>query len=154
MSQPLIVTAAIIEKEGKFLITQRLPDAKQGGMWEFPGGKLEADESPQDALKREIGEELGVELEVGEIFEVIHHRYEWGAVLLLAYRGTLGNQPLQHLEVADHRWILPRDFNDYSLLPADLPLVKKILPSNRNAFHLALQFYTNEAHLKHLQYFR
>lgn len=129
MPQPLIVTAAIVIQQGRILITQRLPDTRHAGLWEFPGGKLEPHESPTAALQREIREELGVEGQVGEIFDVVHHHYDWGAVLLLAYRCELDGQPLQHLEVADHRWVTPQELSTYPMLPADAPLVTRLTNS-------------------------
>jgi len=126
MEQPLIVTAAIAIRDGRVLITQRLQGTRDAGMWEFPGGKLEAGESPTEALTREIKEELGANAQVGDIFDVIHYRYDWGAVLLLAYRCTLGDQPLQHLEVADHRWVTPAELRNIAILPADRPLVDRL----------------------------
>ena len=78
MSTPLIVVAGLISKTPTappFLLSRRLPEAHLGGYWEFPGGKLERGESPEVALRREIKEELGIEVEVGDIFAVGHHEY-------------------------------------------------------------------------------
>jgi len=126
MPQPLIVTAAIALRDGRVLITQRPAGSRDAGLWEFPGGKLEDGETPQQALEREILEELGVAVVVGAIFEVLHHRYDWGSVLLLAYRCTLADAPLQHLEVADHRWVDAHELERYPLLPADRPLIERL----------------------------
>ena len=126
MPQPLVVTAAIVLREGRVLITQRLPNARHPGLWEFPGGKLEEHESPEEALVREISEELGVALSVGDIFDVIYYRYAWGNVLLLAYLCELSDEPLRHLEVADHRWVKPDELDRYPLLPADRPLISRL----------------------------
>ena len=126
MQPPLIVTAAIAIREGRVLITQRPPGARDAGLWEFPGGKLEPGESPEEALRREIAEELGVAVQVGGIFDVVHYRYAWGDVLLLAYRCELADAPLRHLEVADHRWVAFAELDAYPLLPADIPLVRHL----------------------------
>jgi len=126
MPQPLVVTAAVILKQGCVLITQRLPGSRDGGLWEFPGGKLEDDESPREGLRRELREELGTDAEVGEIFDVLFHRYPWGNVLLLVYTCTLADQPVQHLGVADHRWVRPEKLSDYPFLPADIPLIASL----------------------------
>jgi 8-oxo-dGTP diphosphatase len=126
--QPLIVTAAIIHKNDKVLITRRPLNKPQGGMWEFPGGKLHDNESPQDALKRELVEELGIEIAVGSIFEVAYYRYEWGPVLLLAYLCRYQiSEVIRNLEVAEHRWIEPEELLRFEMLPADLPIVRKII---------------------------
>jgi len=123
---PLLVTAAIIEKRGQVLITQRLNGSRHAGRWEFPGGKLEPGESPREALQREIREELDLEVTAGEVVETLYHRYDWGAVLILAYRCQIEHGTLRHIEVADHRWVTPEQMNDYDFLEADLPLIEKL----------------------------
>ena len=124
---PLIVTAALLRKDQKILITKRPENKQQGGFWEFPGGKLQSGETPQQALRREIREELDLEAEIGEIFEVVYHRYDWGPVLILAYEGRPLSGVIRNLEVADHRWITPEELPEYDLLPADRPIVAKLL---------------------------
>jgi 8-oxo-dGTP diphosphatase len=123
---PLIVTAAIICHEGRVLVTRRPPEARHGGLWEFPGGKLEADETPAVALQRELREELDLPIAVDEIFAVVHHRYEWGAVLILAYRCTPAHLRVRNLQVADHRWLFPTELSSLPFLPADLPLIARL----------------------------
>ncbi len=124
--QPLIVTAAIIRRQGRVLATQRPAGARHGGLWEFPGGKLEDDESPAAALHRELHEELDLEVTVGEIFAVIHHRYDWGAVLLLAYHCEPAHTRIRNLQVAAHRWLYPAELSTLPFLPADLPLIARL----------------------------
>ena len=124
--QPLIVTAAIICHQGRVLVTQRLEGARHGGLWEFPGGKLEAEETPAAALQRELREELDLPIEVGEIFDVIYHRYDWGAVLILAYHCTPLHFEVRNLQVANHRWLLPAELTDLPFLAADLPLIARL----------------------------
>jgi 8-oxo-dGTP diphosphatase len=123
---PLIVTAAIVFHEGQVLVTQRPPEARHGGLWEFPGGKLEADETPVAALQRELIEELDLPVAVGDIFDVIHYRYDWGAVLILAYLCTPVHTKVRNLQVADHRWLLPQELPTLPFLPADLPLIDRL----------------------------
>ena len=72
---PLLVTAAIIEHEGKILLAKRKPDAPYPLMWEFPGGKLEPLEDPRDCIVREVLEELGIDVKVERVYDVIYHRY-------------------------------------------------------------------------------
>src|ERR1019366_3107599 len=76
------VSAALIFRDGKLLITQRQRDAHLGGLWEFPGGKREPDETSEQCLGRELREELGIEVEVGELFEEISHTYPEKSVSL------------------------------------------------------------------------
>jgi 8-oxo-dGTP diphosphatase len=124
--QPLIVTAAIICREGRVLVTQRPAAARHGGLWEFPGGKLEADETPAAALQRELREELDLPVSVEGIFDVVHYRYDWGAVLILAYCCTPVHLQVRNLQVADHRWLLPEELSALPFLPADRPLIERL----------------------------
>ena len=124
--QPLIVTAAILEERGKILITRRPDHCRHAGLWEFPGGKLEAGESPSEALARELREELDLPVSVGEIFDVVYHRYDWGPLLLLAYRCRPEHLRIRNLQVAEHRWVTPQQLTDFPFLPADLPLLVKL----------------------------
>ena len=126
-SSPLLVTAAILIENGQILITRRPPHKPLGGYWEFPGGKLHAGEAPQEALSRELREELAIEADVGRIFDVLFHRYDWGDVLLLAFLCSRVSGEIQNLEVAAHRWVPPQQLCDYELLPADRPLVEKLV---------------------------
>lgn len=123
---PLLVTAAILEHNGRILLTQRLPDCRHGGLWEFPGGKLNPGESPAEGLQREIREELGIEVQVGPVFDVVYHRYDWGAVLLLAYLCVGSSEPIRNLGVADHQWVAPTELHAYPVLPADVPLIERL----------------------------
>jgi 8-oxo-dGTP diphosphatase len=123
---PVIVAAAVIIRDGRVLLTRRGEGQHLAGMWEFPGGKLEAGESPEEALVRECQEECGIEVEVTEILEVTHHRYPEKEVLLLFYRCELRTGEVRHLQVADHAWVAPRDLDDYPLPPADERVVARI----------------------------
>jgi 8-oxo-dGTP diphosphatase len=126
---PLIVTAAVIRDGDAVLITRRPPKSRHGGMWEFPGGKLDAGESPQECLSREILEELGLEVAVESIFEIAYHRYEWGPVLILAFECRVLNGEIRHIGISDHRWVSPEEMRLYDILPADRPIIAKLLKS-------------------------
>jgi 8-oxo-dGTP diphosphatase len=78
MSARIRVTAAVVRRDGLLLLTQRPPGGPLGLLWEFPGGKIEPGETPQQALVREIGEELGVGATAGEVLHVTHHVYPHG----------------------------------------------------------------------------
>jgi len=132
---PLLVTAAIFRQNGRILITRRQEGTRYAGLWEFPGGKLEDGESPEQCLEREIMEELGVGIEVCAIFDTIFHRYPWGDILLLAYDCRLLSQALRDLGVAEHRWVTPSGLHEYSFLPADGPLVSKLQVSLQSHHH-------------------
>ena len=124
---PVIVTAAIIRRDNCVLITKRPETSRHGGMWEFPGGKLDPNESPQEGLRRELHEELGIDSEVGNIFETIYFRYPQGTVLILAYECRHRHGAIRNLEVDEHRWVPVKDLGQYNLLPADAPIVDKLI---------------------------
>jgi 8-oxo-dGTP diphosphatase len=122
-----IVTAAVIEKDGKILIARRKKGDQLENKWEFPGGKLEPGESPQDGLKRELREEFGVEADVGGYIGSSRFTYRHLAIELLAYRVI---RVSGDFEVKDHeeiRWVPPEDLDSYDFSEADLPIVQKIL---------------------------
>lgn len=123
---PLVVAAAVVIRDRRVLLTRRAEGQHLAGMWEFPGGKLEDGESPEEALARECREECGIELEVAEILDVTHHRYPEKDVLLLFYRCELRAGEVRHLQVADHAWVAPDDLDDYPLPPADERVVARI----------------------------
>lgn len=96
--------------------------------WEFPGGKMEAGEGPEEALMRELHEELGVEVEVGKIYEALAHSYPAFDLLMLVYpcRIVGGGQP-ELREVADMAWVKPVEMRQYDILEADAPLVERLI---------------------------
>ena len=124
---PLIVTAAVIIKRDEVLLTRRLDHCRYAGFWEFPGGKLLPDESPEMALKREIAEELAIVIEVNRIFETAYYRYDWGPVLILAYACHIVGGHVQNIGVAEHRWVALKDLPTYQILPADAPIVERLV---------------------------
>ncbi len=123
---PLLVTAAVIIADEKVLITRRPDNKRHPGMWEFPGGKVDPGENPEEALSREIREELAAEIVVDGIFEVVYYRYDWGPVLILAYTCRLVTRTLHNIGVAEHRWVHPRDLADLPILPADQPILNRL----------------------------
>jgi len=123
---PLLVTAAVVFDGEKVLLTRRPDDKRHPGFWEFPGGKVDPGESPEQALCREMREELDVEVRVSGIYEVVFYRYEWGPVLILAYQCELLTDTLHDLGVAEHRWVLPREMVNFNILPADQPIIDRL----------------------------
>jgi len=126
MGFPLLVTAALIEHEGKVLITRRKHDVPYPLLWEFPGGKLEPEEDPVDCVIREIREELSIEIAVDGVFDVVYHRYPERTVLLIAYRCSWLGGELLELEVSGHQWVGYGELGSFEMLPADKPLVAKL----------------------------
>lgn len=125
-AMPLLVAAAVIHAGDKVLITRRSAHQRHPGCWEFPGGKIDPGESPLEALSREIREELGAEIAIDGVFEVVYYRYEWGPVLVLAYTCRLLSAAVQDLGVAEHRWVDPRQLADFAMLPADQPIIARL----------------------------
>ena len=124
---PLAVTAAVLWREDRILIARRTRPEWLAGAWEFPGGKIEDGESPQDCLARELREELGLEVEVGALICRTTHRYPQLLVELHAYiaRWDSGEpKPVEHDAV---EWVLPGELDRYSLAPADLPIAERLL---------------------------
>jgi 8-oxo-dGTP diphosphatase len=113
------VVAAVIEKNGRYLITQRRSSAVLPELWEFPGGKVEAGEDDSQALSREIRERLGVEVQVGEMISFVSHPYEHYTVDLYLYECALLTDELVTIAVKDFRWISSKEFDDYCFTPAD-----------------------------------
>ncbi|MFO7765091.1 MAG: (deoxy)nucleoside triphosphate pyrophosphohydrolase [Pelovirga sp.] len=122
--QPTIVCAAIIIHQQKVLLTLRPEDKRLGGYWEFPGGKLEAGESPHAALHRELREELDIEVKIEHLLEKVHHRYTWGHVRIDGYLCSYTGGTIRHLEVADHAWVPFDRLDTYNILPADQPFIE------------------------------
>lgn len=127
MTQPLIVAAAIIRKNDRVLITRRPEGSRDPGKWEFPGGKLDAGESPEECLKRELIEELDLPVRVEKIFQVHYHQYNWGPVLLLFYECSPLANDIKNIEVAEHKYILVSELPQYDLLEADQPIIAELM---------------------------
>jgi len=120
------VVAAVIRRDGKILITQRLDDVHLARLWEFPGGKVEAGESFEVALQREILEELGVEIRIHEEFFTTEHDYVTKSVRLHFYVCTLLRGEPASLAVADLRWIRPNELWNFEFPPADAALIARL----------------------------
>jgi mutator protein MutT len=124
------VVAAIIRRNGKILITKRLKDAHLGGLWEFPGGKVEAGESFEAALQREIEEELGVQIVVGGEFFTTEHDYPNKSVRLHFFGCTLVEGQPQSLGVSDFQWVDPQELPNFEFPPADVELIRRLQSQN------------------------
>lgn len=123
----LEVVAGVFWQGDKFLIGRRRGDDSFAGKWEFPGGKIKPGESETEALKREIQEELGCEIDVGERLTEIDHTYETVQVKLIFYtcefQGDLPKKSTSHQALA---WITPEEINQYDFLEADRPFLEKL----------------------------
>lgn len=119
------VVAAVIMKEGKVFATQRgYGEFKDG--WEFPGGKVEAGESPEEALHREIREELEVEVNVGDLIDTIEYDYPAFHLSMKCYACTIAGGSPHLLEHEAARWLSADQLDSVAWLPADVTLIPKI----------------------------
>lgn len=121
----LVVAAAVVEREGKVMLCQRLPDAHNGLKWEFPGGKLEMGETPEAALARELREELGIEAIVGRVRDAVYHRYPDRDVLVLFYGCAISSGEPAAVQCNAIAWVTPGDMPGYDFAGADLAFVKR-----------------------------
>ena len=124
----VLVSAAVIVVAGRVLLTQRKSGTHLAGAWEFPGGKVEPDEDPRDALVRELAEEIGVTSAVGDIVEATFHRYPTKNVLLLFYETRLapGSPEPRAIDVAAVRWAEASELHDALFPPADVAVLAKV----------------------------
>ena len=127
------VVAAVIEHDGRYLITQRNSNAQLPLLWEFPGGRVEADESETHALLREVKGRIGVEVVVGAKLGEHFHDYTTYQVQLTMYSCKLPAEARPYpATVADLRWVTSREFLDYDFPPADVKTMSKLLGMVRN----------------------
>ncbi len=117
------VTAAVIEHEGRLLIAQRPAEGLLGGLWEFPGGKCEPGETLAECLRREIREELALEIEVGDPVAVVEHGFTHFAITLHAFRCRLLAGEPQALGVAAWRWVRPEELGRFAFSAADRQVI-------------------------------
>jgi mutator protein MutT len=127
--QTIEVSAALIFRSGKLLITRRHSNAHLGGLWEFPGGKREPDETFEQCLVREIREELGVEISAGKLFESVTHAYPEKTVRLNFFVCRLERGEPQMLGCAAFKWIRAAELDHYQFPATDTKLLEKIKKS-------------------------
>ncbi|MFI5288130.1 MAG: (deoxy)nucleoside triphosphate pyrophosphohydrolase [Polyangia bacterium] len=126
------VVAAVVEREGRYLITQRRDSAVLANLWEFPGGKVEPGEADEDALRRELRERLDAEARIGKKLGEKLHDYDGYRVALALYEGTLvEGKPLRALRVKDFRWVASSEFDQYPFPDADQQTMDQLLGFTR-----------------------
>jgi 8-oxo-dGTP diphosphatase len=121
------VVGAVIFRNGKILAAQRKSESKLGGLWEFPGGKIEPNESPRDALTREINEELEAEIEIHEEICTTIYEYDFATIKLTTFRCTIQTDILTLNEHQDAKWLNTDDIHSVTWAPADIPTINAII---------------------------
>jgi mutator protein MutT len=120
------VAAGLVFRDGKILITQRRSQDHLGDLWEFPGGKREAEESFESCLHRELREELGIEVAVGELVDTVTHQYPEKTVHLKFYRCVWVRNEPRAIGCQAFAWVGTPQLTDYSFPPADTQLLEKL----------------------------
>jgi 8-oxo-dGTP diphosphatase len=121
------VVAAVLERDGKYLITQRRATAVLPLLWEFPGGRVEPGETDAQALKRELQHRLGADIECGKLISFVSHPYEHYVVDLFLYECTLKSETLEPRAVNSFKWVASGEFDQYPFTPADEASMNKLL---------------------------
>ncbi len=121
----LVTACALIDPDGRVLVAQRPADKQMGGLWEFPGGKMEPGERPEETLIRELREELGIEVKESCLapFSFASHSYADFHLLMPLYVCRRWEGTPQALEHQALKWLRPQDLKDYPMPAADVPLV-------------------------------
>jgi 8-oxo-dGTP diphosphatase len=125
-----VVTVAVgilIDPQGRVLITRRAPQTHQGGLWEFPGGKVEPGETIVDALARELKEELGVTVLISEPFMTLEHDYGDQCVCLAVHRVTSWRGEPSGMEGQPLAWEQPANLTDWTFPAANQPILTRLL---------------------------
>jgi 8-oxo-dGTP diphosphatase len=123
----ILVVCGIITKNSKVLICKRKPGKSMAGFWEFPGGKIESNELPEEALKRELLEELGMKVELHNYFTTIVHSYKDLTISLIAYKCKFQEATFNLTDHDAYKWIDILDLLNWKLAEADIPIAKKLI---------------------------
>jgi 8-oxo-dGTP diphosphatase len=127
MPLSLEVAAGLIRDEhGRYLVTQRRSGSHLAGLWEFPGGKLEAGEAPAAALRRELSEELSATFSIGDLVETVRWEYPDRVVVLHFFECRLEAGPIVPTENQAMAWVRPDELRDYDFPPADQELIRRL----------------------------
>ncbi len=124
MKKIINVVAAAIIKDDKIFCAQRPEGKSLAGYWEFPGGKLEIGESPEEALIREIKEEFDADIEIIDYVNEASYDYDFGTVIMKTFRAKLLSDKLELLEHQDSKWLTSEELNTLEWAPVDIPAVE------------------------------
>ena len=126
LSDIVKVTAAMLVKDGKIIIAKRGSGDKLADKWEFPGGKIEINETPEQCLKREMKEEFDIDVSVGEYLGSSIYHYDDISIELLAYRTYWEAGTINLKDHDEYRWVTFHKLNEFNLAPADIPIAQKL----------------------------
>jgi 8-oxo-dGTP diphosphatase len=121
-----VVAALVQDEKGHYLITQRRKGSHLAGLWEFPGGKREADESLEEALRRELAEELSARFAVGQRVETVRWEYPERTIVIHFYRCRLESGTIEPREDQAMAWVAPERLSDFDFPPADRDLIARL----------------------------
>lgn len=126
LSDIIKVTAAILVKDNRIIIAKRRPDDRLANKWEFPGGKIEINETPEQCLKREMKEEFDIDVSVGEYLGSSIYHYDHISIKLLAYRTYWKNGEIELKDHDDFKWVSLEQLAEFDFALADLVFVEKL----------------------------
>ena len=124
------VAAGLVHREGRYLIARRGPGVHLAGFWEFPGGKREPDETLEACLRRELFEELGIQIDAPRPFQVIRHEYPEKIVELHFFHCRIETGQATAIDCAEIRWVWPHELGDFEFPPADRPIIEALRREN------------------------
>jgi 8-oxo-dGTP diphosphatase len=127
MRRQIRVVGAMIEQDGKYLITQRAPTQSLPLLWEFPGGRVESGETDPQALARELKEEMGIDVDVADRVIHVEHAYEKYDIDFCVYRCRIKSGEIKHIKVYAHKWVRPDELDQHEFPAADEKTIAKLL---------------------------
>ena len=127
MKKRINVVGAVLTRGQTILAARRGSTMSLPGMWEFPGGKIESDESPEQALLRELEEELLCSAEIGKHVQTTEHEYDFGIVILTTYYCSLTGEEPRLTEHSEIRWVDAAELDQLDWAPADIPAVEQVM---------------------------
>lgn len=131
MKKRINVVGAVLTRGQTILAARRSSTMSLPDMWEFPGGKIEANESPEQALLRELDEELLCSAEIGALVETTEHEYDFGIVVLTTYYCSLIGEEPRLTEHSEIRWVQAAELDQLDWAPADIPAVVRVMKDFR-----------------------